>query len=218
MEITGRSGEIFRLLIPLIQQRATPVVARENLLKLKLFAALCLAFGSLSAAPITGLFNTGESTTGSADNYWTIVSPPGAGQVVSPVSVPAPWLPNTADSSWEWSTTTAQPVGSPSSPLVYTFRHQFLLDSSFNSSTVLISGRWSTDNTGTGIRVNGNNFAQTSPGFTAWSGFSLNSGFVSGLNVVEFVVEDTGAFGGFRVEWLTAEADLNAVPAPEPGT
>lgn len=173
---------------------------------------------ALTAAPITGLFNTGQSTTGTADNYWTIVAPPGAGQVVSPVEVPVIWLPNTSASSWEWSSTTGLPAGTPSAPVTYTFRHLFILDTSFIASTTLITGRWATDNVGTQILVNGNVFNQTSPGFDSWSAFSLNSGFVSGLNIIDFVVEDYGYKGGFRAEWLSAEADLTPVPAPEPIT
>ena len=184
----------------------------------KLCVTALSALSVLSAAPITGLFNTGQSATGSADNYWTIVAPPGAGQVVGPTFVHSTWLPNTGTSSWEWSSTSGQPVGTPSSPLVYTFRHLFILDPSLIASTALVTGRWSTDNVGTEIRVNGNLFAQTSPGFSAWSGFSLGSGFVAGLNIVDFVVEDYGFLGGFRVEWLSAEADLAPVSAPEPAT
>ncbi len=183
-------------------------------MKVKFVAVLSLA-GALSAAPITGLFNTGQSTTGSADNYWTLIAPPGAGQVVSPQVVPANWMPNTAGSLWEWSTTAGTPVGTALNPLVYTFRHTFILDSLLNPATALITGRWSTDNVGTRISVNGHAFNQTSPDFTAWSSFSLNSGFVAGLNILDFVVEDYGVLGGIRVEFLTANADtLASVPEP----
>lgn len=179
------------------------------------FAALMFMAGALSAAPITGLFNTGQSTTGSADNYWTVVAPPGAGQVVSPVVVPLTWLPNTGASSWEWSSTTGTPTGNPVVPVVYTFRHTFILNSLLNPATAVITGRWSTDNVGTQIAVNGQVFNQTSPGYTAWSSFTLNSGFVAGLNILDFVVEDYGAVGGIRIEFLTADANsLASVPEP----
>ena len=107
-------------------------------MKVKFVAVLCLA-GALSAAPITGLFNTGQSITGSADNYWTLIAPPGAGQVLSPVAVHVTWLPNTPASSWEWSTTAGTPVGTALNPLVYTFRHTFILDSLLNPATALIT-------------------------------------------------------------------------------
>ena len=186
-------------------------------MKVRLCVAAIFAVSALSATTITGLFNTGASTTGSADNVWTIVSPPGAGQVVGPVFVPVLWLPNTAASSWEWRTNTGQPVGTPTTPLVYTFRHLFILDPSYDASTVQITGRWSTDNFGTDILVNGQSTAQTSPNFLAWSSFTLSSGFVSGLNVVDFVVSDVGFEGGFRVEWLTADA-ASSIPEPSSWT
>ncbi len=188
--------------------------SRRRSLKVKFVAVLCLA-GALSAAPITGLFNTGQSITGSADNYWTLIAPPGAGQVLSPVAVHVTWLPNTPASSWEWSTTAGTPVGTALNPLVYTFRHTFILDSLLNPATALITGRWATDNVGTQISVNGLASNQTSPGFAAWSSFSLNAGFVAGLNVLDFVVEDYGLVAGMRIEFLTADADtLASVPEP----
>jgi hypothetical protein len=187
-------------------------------LKVNLFVFGVLSLRAMSAAPITGLFNTGQSTTGSADNHWTVVAPPGAGQVISPVYVYSTWLPNTAASSWEWVTNTGQPSGTSSAPVTYTFRTLFILDSTLNPATAVITGRWATDNVGTEIQVNGLSFDQTSPGFNAWSGYTLNSGFVAGLNVLDFVVQDYGVLGGIRIEFSSADADLSAVPSPEPAT
>ena len=44
--------------------------------------------------------------------------------------------------------------------------------------------------------------------------FSINSGFVAGLNTLDFVVEDVGVISGFRV----AEISGTASPVPEPLT
>lgn len=182
-------------------------------MKIKLVAAALATLSALSAAPIAGLFNTGQSTTGTADNYWTVVAPPGAAQVVTLSLIPNTWLPNTGSSSWVWVNADGQPIGTDLSPVVYTFRYSFNLDSALDPSTVLITGRWATDNTGTQLRVNGNNTNQTSPGFSAWTGFTLNSGFVAGLNTIDFVVSDHGYLAGFRAEWLSASATAT-VPEP----
>jgi hypothetical protein len=53
-------------------------------------------------------------------------------------------------------------------------------------------------------------------GFTSWFGFNLNSGFVAGINTIDFVVQDVGVIFGFRAE-LSGRADL-LDGAPEPTT
>ncbi len=182
------------------------------------FVAAILLASALSAAPITGLYNTGESTTGTADNYWTVVAPPGPAQVVTLPLTPNPWLPNTVDSSWVWLNETGQPTGNPLDILTYTFSVSFTLDPSLDPNAVLIIGRWVTDNTGTQIRVNGHDTGYTSNYYDVWSTFALYNHFVTGLNTIQFVVEDYGLIAGFRAEFVTAEASLLDAQVPEPGT
>jgi len=185
--------------------------------KLK-FVVAALLVSALSAAPITGLYNTGESTTGTADNYWTVVAPPGPAHVVTLPLVPNPWLANTVDSSWVWLNETGQPTGDPLAILTYTFSVSFTLDPSLDPNAVLIIGRWATDNTGTQIRVNGHDTGYTSNYFEVWSTFALYEHFVAGVNTIEFVVEDYGLIAGFRAEFTSAEASTLDAPVPEPGT
>ena len=55
------------------------------------------------------------------------------------------------------------------------------------------------DNYGLDILVNGVSSGQVSGGFSNWTMFSLTSGFVPGLNTLDFVAKDWGIISGFRV-------------------
>lgn len=77
-----------------------------------------------------------------------------------------------------------------------------------------IGGRWSTDNSGANIFVNGVGTGQSAGGFTSWFNFGVNSGFVAGINTLDFLVRDAGVIAGFRVE-MTGSGDL-AASVPEP--
>ncbi len=101
----------------------------------------------------------------------------------------------------------------------YVYRTTFDL-SNRDTNTVLIVGRWASDNLGTGITVNGAavNVPQ-SPSFTAWTSFNINSSnatFLPGLNTIEFAVNNAPPPGptGLRVEFLqTSARTLPGVPA-----
>ena len=82
----------------------------------------------------------------------------------------------------------------------------------FYPATVAISGRWSTDNFGDDIILNGVSTGQTKGGFTTWGPFSLNSGFIAGVNTIDFVIRDVGVISGFRAEFLSAEGVLIPLP------
>lgn len=170
--------------------------------------------GALSAAPITGLFNTGTSVTGTTDNYWRIITPDGPAEVVLQSLYPGTWVPASGSSGWVWRDNQGQPTGTGANPLVYTFRYTFALTSNLDPNTVLISGQWATDNEGNDILVNGVSTGQSSPGYTSFTGFSLNSNFRAGNNTIDFVVTDWGNIGGFRLEWISADANLLATPEP----
>ena len=183
---------------------------------------------------IPSLFNTGfgvdgrELSDSAVDPHYTLVSVPtnsGAGFLSFvtrsdrfPLSTqPGGWLLDDATSKWISPTADQSTYVGITSPALgyYVYRTYFNL-SSFVPRTAQISGRWSTDNFGLDILLNG-----TSTGFThddpnvqfhAFSGFSINSGFVDGVNTLDFVVSNPGDPGiinptGLRVE-MTGSADL----------
>ena len=104
----------------------------------------------------------------------------------------------------------------------YYYRTTFDL-TGFDARTALINGNWSTDNIGVDILLNnsstGNSINDTWS-FTSFHPFSITTGFVTGINTLDFVVFNDGLASGLRVE-LAGTADLYCDPhhpVPEPST
>jgi len=172
-----------------------------------------------SAAPITGLFATGVDAAGnalpagSADPHYSIVAPSQPAIVVKD-AIPATWLPNNATSRWVWETAQGAPTGSTSSPVTRSFRLSFDL-AGLDPATALISGSWATDNFGADIFINGASTGNTCGGFGSLCSFTVASGFQSGVNTLDFQVQDFGVISGLLVRDIGGTADaVAAVPAP----
>jgi len=183
-----------------------------------LSSILVLLFGASSialAVPIT-LFNTGVDNSGSllpagsVDPHYTILETATSGIVIRD-SIPGSWIPNGPNSKWIWEDINGKPTS-----VIRSFRTTFDL-TGFDLSTVSISGDWSTDNSGLDILINGNSTGITSPGFTSFTSFLVNSDFVAGMNTLDFEVFDFGGIAGFRAE-LSGQGDLQAPVIPEPST
>lgn len=169
---------------------------------------LALLSGQVAAVPITGLFNTGVDNAGTVlagganDPHYSILSPSQAAVVINN-PIPGSWLANDTNSKWIWETSSGTPTN-----VTRTFRHAFDL-SGFDLASVIISGRWSTDNVGDDILINGVSTSQTASGFSSWFDFSVpNAHLVAGQNTIDFVVRDVGVISGFRAEFLRAEGEL----------
>ena len=177
-------------------------------LTIRRFAALAVLIGSLTApasaqtVAIPGLFNTGVDAAGTATlangsqelHYTIIAGPPG---FTSTAFVLNNQLSGTyfqsPNSKWIWQTA----AGTPGSA-TFTFRLTFNL-TGLNPATASISGDWGTDYNGF-IQLNGGaeSFALTgsnTANFSTSHAFSFNSGFVAGINTLDFVVTDTGQPG-----------------------
>lgn len=181
-------------------------------------AALALAMPAQSAL-ILGLFNTGTDATNTAlpggngvtDPHYTVVET----GLPAVTFYQSPYVANDADSRWiSWS-----PTGGPGRATT-TYRTTFSL-AGFDPATVTISGLWAVDNFGR-ILLNGAETGQSLPNaalsFTQLNGFSINSGFVSGLNTLDFVVQELGSGTGLRVDNLTGRATALDDAIPEPAT
>jgi hypothetical protein len=179
-------------------------------LRLLILAAALVS--STIAAPIAGLVNTGAGLgDGANDPVWSILSPSQQAVVIASSSVPVgQWVANDLVSRWIWETPTAEPIN-----VTRTFRISFDL-TGFNAATASINGRWTTDNTGLDILINGVGTTQTSADYTFWTNFAINGGFVSGVNTLDFVVNDVGISSGFRAEILSSNADALESATPEP--
>ena len=118
-----------------------------------------------------------------------------------------PWLNDDAVSAWIGPNT-----GDLSGPTgTYDYRLTFDL-SGLNPRTASISGRWSMDDVGQDILINGISTGNTGGGFTAWQAFNIDNGFKDGLNTIDFKVVNGGGPTGLRVEMTGAAA------VPEPAT
>ena len=187
-------------------------------------ALVGLATGPMSAtaAPIT-LFNTGVTNSGAvqantaAELHYTLVSAPGGvvplRDATSANGFPIPpWLGDNSLSAWVGPTATdlSGPVGP------YDYRVTFSL-AGLIPSTASITGQWSSDNAGTDILINGVSTGNTAAGFSAFYAFNIASGFVSGLNTLDFLVRNDGGPTGLRVE-MTGTANAVVASVPEPAT
>ena len=178
-----------------------------------LLAAMSVA---LNAAPLT-VYNTGVDAAhavlaaGAIDPHYAN----GTTTVFVEGTINSLWLPNASTSKW------VGPDAGDGSSLsggTYTLTYRTTVDlTGFNAASAAITGRWATDNTGVDILLNGVSKGLTSTGFSAYSNFALSSGFVSGVNTIDFSWANSGGPGGLRVEFLTANANLNS-QTPEPAS
>ncbi len=179
--------------------------------------------------PIPGLFNTGVlddktiASAGSVDLHYALVSSadanfPGPNAIVADPIATGYWLANSSISRW---IAPAVNQGYPSGAAnhaagSYTYRLSFDL-TGLDPGTALISGGWAADNSGTAILLNGVSTGNFVNSYSSLKPFTLGSGFVAGINTLDFVVNNLPAGGanptGLRVEFLSAMATPVPVPA-----
>jgi hypothetical protein len=198
-----------------------------------LFGVLCLVVllsAPVGAVPITTLFNTGvdaggvvlpDSTIG--DPHYALIGVPGGTtdiRIITAASgfpiVPGLYIGDNALSRWIGPNNDPDvngPVG------IYTYRTTFDL-TGLNPSTAAIAGQWTTDNQGIGVLINGTFLSFPTPNnqfALGFSPFSITSGFVSGLNTLDFVVRNEAGPTALRVQ-MTGTADSLTSAVPEPAT
>lgn len=181
------------------------------------------------AAAIT-LYNTGVDGSsallagGSEDPHYTLSTASAilTAYVVNegwPI-VSGAWMLNGPNSKWISPFATA---GANAAAEYYVYKTTFDL-TGLDPSTAQISGNWSTDNEGIDIFINsvstGNSIAYGSPGnysFMNFTPLTINSGFVAGLNILEFIIYNH-PYQGANPSGFRAELSGTAAPVPEPGT
>jgi hypothetical protein len=170
------------------------------------------------------LFNTGVNATGTplpdgtiGDPHYSLITVPGGTTNIrvrtSAGGYPIPpYVGDNSTSAWIGPNNDAQvdgPIGT------YDYRITFDL-TGLNPSTASISGLWSSDNNGLAILLNGNNTGNPGTSFTQFTSFTsfsipLGSLFVSGINTLDFLVNNGGGPTGLRVE-MTGQASPAGVP------
>jgi hypothetical protein len=169
---------------------------------------------------IPGVFSTGVDglgsplTIGSTDAHWQITSSPGGAGPAIATDTYFMWIGNTSSSAWI-NGTGSSADNAPAGLYIYTTTFSL---GGFDPSTASISGQWASDNVSE-IYLNGVSTGISSPTsweFAGFSSFTLDSGFVAGLNTLSFYVtqnvQDIGNPTGLQVNILSATAAV-----PEPG-
>lgn len=176
-----------------------------------------LAVPLAQGAPIPKLYNTGVDDDGVllgpnvVDPHYTLIESPDEGfpgpSVYTltdawPVAPAGPWIAKGPNSGW------IAPQGNQSSgnaPGNYTYRTTFDL-TGFDPSKAKIVGKWTSDNTGVDIILNDTYLGISQPGnFGALSDFTIEFGFVAGINTLDFLVFNAGDAvnpTGLRVEMI----------------
>lgn len=186
----------------------------KSLKTLPFIVSLSLLSLNTYSAPIPGLYNTGVDDNGNAlpygeiDTHYSV-----SGQASTAFSIqrnPA-WVHPPSDSTW------IGPINgtSLSSPGEYIYQTQFDL-SGFDPSTAIISGGWAYDNIGK-IFLNGIDAQVSSRNFFhSISNFTIDEGFVAGVNTLEFRVTNTTSRPnptGLLVSDLRGEASEVSAPS-----
>jgi hypothetical protein len=124
--------------------------------------------------------------------------------------VTGPWLANSATSKWIGPdfNTVASLAGN------YAYVTAFDL-AGFDPSTAVLLGGWATDNDGLDIRLNNvSTGLMNTAQFAVLTPFTVTSGFVPGVNKLEFIVNNAAlGFTALRVDGLRVGA-LRATAAP----
>jgi len=181
--------------------------------------------GPLSRTPLHfALFNTGVSNSsallpgGATDPHYALIKsadpsfPGPAAIVVNPTGgypIP-PWMSDGPLSEWIALSANEDTIDTSG---LYVYRTTFNLTGLY-PGTAVITGKWSTDNNGVDILINGVSTGITHPdgdssGFTS---FTISKGFVSGLNTLDFEVNNGPTGGSANPTGLRVELSGTAVP------
>lgn len=193
--------------------------------------AVTLAISTSAGAASLTLFNTGVDNSGTVlpdgttpDLHYTLTAPSGTNITLVRTSAGGfpipPYLGDNSTSAWIGPNSTS--LNGPGG--LYDYQTTFSL-AGFNPSTASISGQWSSDNAGIEILLNGVDTGNLgnpygSPGsysYEHWVSFVINSGFLAGLNTLDFIVQNgNGADDQFGPTALRVEMIGSAIATPLP--
>ena len=185
-------------------------------------AAACLGLAGSAQAASISLFNTGVDASGvpqangSPELHYTLISAPGGAASGIRVATSAngfpigPWLGDNSVSAWDGPNSDGS-LNGPGGQ--YDYRLTFSL-AGLNPATAVINGQWAADDHGDNILINGVGTGQTTASaFSAFTPFSVSSGFQSGTNTLDFLFTNSGGPLGLRVE-MTGTAVPSGAPEP----
>ena len=171
---------------------------------------------------IPGLFNTGVDNLRRAlpdnaqDPHYTSAINRITGKAYAATSAQGfpipPWIGDSSVSAWISPTTDTMAVGGTRA----NFSYQTTFDlTGYDPATAVIVGQWATDNNGIDVLINGVSTGQANTAqFASYTPFRINSGFVSGVNTLTFIVNNADGPGnnptGLRVEMEGTVAFLSS--------
>ncbi len=173
------------------------------------------------ADPILGLFNTGVDASGNAlaggdgvsDPHYSVFSSTIGGVTTGVNAVThlnGLYVANSATSRW----ISHSANGSPGNGTT-TFRTTFDL-TGLDPSSATITGLDAADNGGT-IFLNGVNTGVLNGNFGVLAAFTISTGFIAGLNTLDFAVDDFGPPLALRIADISGTANAAGPAAvPEP--
>jgi len=195
-----------------------------------------IAFAGAASASTFTVYATGFTTgygseipatgpTGAADGNFTIVSTP-AGSTLAPAYVlPSNQYPvnnyfggsDSATSEWIAPQDTYQGPGGRLSDATGDFEYQTTFDlTGYDPTSAVLNGEWGYDNSEVEILLNGIEIQGPSgtDGYNSFAAYSAGAGdFVSGINTIDFIVNNTGGPTAFNT---FATVTANATPEPSP--
>ncbi len=174
--------------------------------------------GRSALADTLTFFNTGVASDGSvlapgsADpNYTFIYSSDGGSYTAMATSPNAAWVGNSSTANW----ISPGADGNASWNSGY-YVYETTLDlTGYDASTASLSGEVASDDLFYVYLNRGGNAVASGSGFSTLTPFLINSGFVSGVNTVDFVVVNQGSSTGLMVDDTVATADTQT---PEPAS
>lgn len=189
--------------------------------RMPLLLVLLAAAGAAQAD--VGLFNTGVDAqghplaTGTVDPHYTLVAAGGGAQsfaVDDAAGYPGFWLAPSTTSKWVAPQVSGGFASSNDAGMtVYLYQTSFDL-SGVDLSSASIAGLAVADNEVQDILLNGQSIGfTTAVGYSAFTGFSITSGFVAGINTLSFQVGNYAGPTGLRTE-LTGNFVSSNVPEP----
>lgn len=184
--------------------------------ELLLFVVLTLAGTAKTFASAITFFNTGVGANGSAlaagatdSHYNLIYDPDGVVETSTATAANANWVQSARTAGW----ISPGASGNTSWSAGYYVYETTLNLTGYDPTTAVLSGLLAADDVVSIYLNHVNSAVFTASGYSSVTAFSLSSGFVSGLNTVDFVVQNGSGPTGLLVEGTAASA---SALAPEP--
>jgi hypothetical protein len=180
-------------------------------------AALFVVAGAAGAVTVPGTANTGQNLPagdGQIDPNYTVLSSSSGAYATGTNArtyYNTAYLPESNDARW----VNATGDGNGISGETTVFRTTFSL-AGYDAATATLTGQFGVDDAGT-VALNGV-IISTYGGFNTLQGFLSNSGFLAGLNTLDFSVTNGAGPTSFIVSGLTVTANETAAAVPEPAT